>query len=133
MVDATGGVGVPVRVDHDVEAEVIDLFKRVKDEKKRLDILVNVLTGPPVKSWSPFWKLAIEEGHAMLDSWLWPHVNTCRYAVPLMVARKAGLIVEIVEQETIGYHGHFFFDFVETSLKRTACSMFSGVRITTTH
>ena len=123
MVDAGGGVGVPVRVDHTVEAEVDDLFKRVNREKKRLDVLVNVLTGPPVRSWSPFWKLSLEDGRAMLDAWIWPHVVTCRYAVPLMVAGNAGLIVEIVEQETIGYHSQFFFDLVEVSLKRIAYAL----------
>jgi NAD(P)-dependent dehydrogenase (short-subunit alcohol dehydrogenase family) len=120
MVDAAGGLGIPVRVDHTVEADVVELFKRVKREKKRLDILVNVLTGPQVKSWSPFSKLSLNEGRAMLDGWVWPHIVTCRHAVPLMVASKVGLIVEIVEQETIGYHGQFFFDLVETTLKRIA-------------
>jgi NAD(P)-dependent dehydrogenase (short-subunit alcohol dehydrogenase family) len=123
MVDAAGGTGIPVRVDHTVEAEVVDVFKRVKREKKRLEVLVNVLTGSPVRSWSPFWKLSFEEGRAMLDAWIWPHVVTCRYAVPLMVAAKAGLIVEIVEQDAIGYHGHFFFDLVEASLKRIAYAL----------
>ena len=89
LVDAAGGIGIPVRVDHTVEAEVVELFERVKREKKRFDLLVNVLTGQPVKSWSPFWKLSAAEGHAMFDGWIWPHVVTCRYAVPLMVAAKA--------------------------------------------
>jgi hypothetical protein len=40
-----------------------------------------------------------------------------------MVAAKAWLIVEIVEQTTIGYHGQFFFDLVETSLKRVAYAL----------
>jgi NAD(P)-dependent dehydrogenase (short-subunit alcohol dehydrogenase family) len=120
MVDAAGGVGIPVRVDHTIETDVVALFKRIKHERNRLDILVNVLTGPPVKAWSPFWKLSLDDGRAMLDNWVWPHVATCRHAVPLLVARKAGLLVEIVEGETIGYHGQFFFDLVETSLKRIA-------------
>jgi NAD(P)-dependent dehydrogenase (short-subunit alcohol dehydrogenase family) len=123
MVNTAGGVGIAARVDHTIEAEVINLFKRVKREKKRLDVLVNVLTGPPVRSWSPFWKLSLEEGRAMLDGWIWPHVVTCRYAVPLMVAAKHGLIVEIVEHETIAYHGQFFFDLVEGSLKRIAYAL----------
>ena len=74
MVDAAGGIGIPVRVDHTVEAEVVELFERVKREKKRLDLLVNVLTGSPVKSWSPFWKQSLVDGRAMLDGWVWPHV-----------------------------------------------------------
>jgi NAD(P)-dependent dehydrogenase (short-subunit alcohol dehydrogenase family) len=123
MVDSAGGRGISIRVDHTEEAEVVALFKRVKREEKRLDVLVNVLTGSPVKSWSPFWKLSVDEGQAMLAAWLWPHVITCRHAVPLMLAGKSGLIVEIVEQDAIGYHGHFFFDLTETSLKRLAYAL----------
>jgi NAD(P)-dependent dehydrogenase (short-subunit alcohol dehydrogenase family) len=123
MVDAAGGVGIPVRVDHTVETEVTDLFMRVQRKHKRLDLLVNVLTGLPVKSWSPFWKQSLADGRAMLDNWIWPHVITCRYAVPLMLKAKAGLIVEIVEQTSIGYHGQFFFDLVETALKRLAYAL----------
>src|SRR5438034_515456 len=37
MVDAEGGKGIPVRVDHTDEAEVVALFKRLKREQKRLD------------------------------------------------------------------------------------------------
>ena len=123
LVDAAGGKGIPVRVDHTIESEVIDLFKRVKREERRLDVLVNVLTGSPVNSWAPFWKQSVDAGRAQFDGWVWPHVMTCRHAVPLMVAQKSGLIVEIVEQKTIGYHGQFFFDMFETMLKRLAYAL----------
>ena len=120
MVDAAGGAGIPARVDHTVEAEVAALFKRVKRDSKRLDVLVNVLTGPPVATWGSFWKLPLDAGRAMLDGWLWPHVITCWHAAPLMVAQRSGLIVEIVEQDAIGYHGQFFWDLAMTALKRAA-------------
>src|ERR1041384_1535009 len=45
LVDAAGGAGVPVRVDHTIEAEVERLFQRIGRERKRLDVLVNILTG----------------------------------------------------------------------------------------
>src|SRR5215470_15880483 len=48
MVTAAGGVGIPVRVDHNLEAEVASLFKRIAREHKQLDVLVNILTGRPV-------------------------------------------------------------------------------------
>src|SRR5688500_5419162 len=51
LVDAAGGKGIAVRVDHAVEKEVAALFKRVKREQKRLDVLVNVLGGSPVTQW----------------------------------------------------------------------------------
>lgn len=141
MVDAAGGKGTPVRVDHLVEAEVAGLFDRVKREHGRLDILANILTGPPVTSWSPFTKLPLDQGRAAVDTWIWPHITTCWHAAPLMMRAGAkpakkngtkaagssapgtGLIVEIIEQEGIGYHGQFFFDLFEVTLKRLAYSL----------
>ncbi len=123
LVSAAGGTGVAVRVDHNIEAEVVALFKRVKREHKRLDVLVNVLTGSPVNSWNPFWKLSAVEGRAMVDGWIWPHLLTCLSAVPLFLAGKRGLLVEIVEGEAIGYHGQFYFDISEICLKRIAYSL----------
>ena len=112
-----------MRVDHAIEAEVEALFKRVARERKRLDVLVNVLTGQPVTSWVPFWKQPVGKGRELVEGWVWPHVTTCRHAVPLMVKQKSGLIVEVVEQEGIGYHGQFYFDLFEVTLKRLALSL----------
>src|SRR5437667_7663274 len=50
LVNAAGGVGIPVRVDHTVNEEVAALFARIQREQKRLDVLVNILTGQPVAS-----------------------------------------------------------------------------------
>lgn len=123
LVDAAGGVGVPVRVEHADEAEVGALFARIGREGGRLDVLVNVLTGRPVGAWKPFWELPVAEGRAQVEGWIWPHVITCRHAMPMMIAGKGGLIVEIVEQDAIGYHGQFYFDLFETALKRLAFAL----------
>jgi NAD(P)-dependent dehydrogenase (short-subunit alcohol dehydrogenase family) len=123
LVTAAGGVGIPVRVDHHDDAEIAGLFARVAAEHKRLDVLVNILTGKPVASWASFWKQPLGEGRALVDSWIWPHVATAWHAAPLMVKRKGGLIVEVVEQPGIGYHGQFFFDVMETALKRFAYTL----------
>jgi NAD(P)-dependent dehydrogenase (short-subunit alcohol dehydrogenase family) len=123
MVDSAGGTGIAVRVDHTVEAEVEALFKRIRKDRGRLDILVNVLTGRPVSDWKSFWQLSVADGKAMVDGWIWPHITTCRHAVPLMAKAKSGLIVEIVEQRGIAYHGQFYFDAFETVLKRLAFAL----------
>src|SRR5437764_12045563 len=39
MISAAGGTAVAIRVDHTVEAEVEDLFKRVVRQRGRLDVL----------------------------------------------------------------------------------------------
>jgi NAD(P)-dependent dehydrogenase (short-subunit alcohol dehydrogenase family) len=117
LVTAAGGRGIPVRVDHTVTGEVAALMQRIRRDSKRLDILVNVITGQPA-SWGAFWKQPFDRGRSFLESWLWPHLSTCWHAVPLMVTRKRGLIVEIVEQEGIGFHGALWFDLMEATLKR---------------
>lgn len=120
LVTAAGGEGIPVRVDHHVEGDVAALFARVRRERKRLDVLVNLLTGRPVASWSAFWKQPLDGGRALVDSWIWPHIVTAWHAAPIMAKQKSGLIVEVVEQPGIQYHGQFFFDLMEASLKRIA-------------
>src|SRR6185295_14055834 len=40
LVTAAGGVGIPVRVDHNVDAEVASLFKRIARDHQRVDVLV---------------------------------------------------------------------------------------------
>jgi NAD(P)-dependent dehydrogenase (short-subunit alcohol dehydrogenase family) len=107
-------------VDHADESEVKRLFSRVKRERRRLDILVNVLTHTAVENWSPFWKQDVSAGRAQVEGWIWPHVVTARHALPLMIANNSGLVIEIIEQEGIGYHGQIWFDFFETLLKRLA-------------
>src|SRR4051794_37995363 len=73
MVTAAGGVGIPVRVDHTVDAEVGALFHRIRKDHQRLDVLVNILTGQPVAAWKSFWQLPLDKGRAFVDGWLWPH------------------------------------------------------------
>ena len=120
LVTAAGGDGIPVRVDHNEESEVERLFKRVRKDAGRLDVLVNVLTGRPVESWGSFWKADVDDGLELVVGWLRPHILTVKHAVPLMIAGKSGLIVEIVEQHQIGYHGQFYLDLFEIGLKRVA-------------
>ena len=124
LVTAGGGTGIPLRVDHAIEGEVAALFAQVKREQKRLDVLVNLLTGPPIRSWGqPFWKQSLDQGRAMIEGWIWPHLITCYYATPLMVERRAGLVVEILEHHTIGYHANLFYDLAIVSLKRLMYDM----------
>ena len=120
LVTVAGGEGIPVRVDHNDERQVKSLMARVKRERGRLDILVNVLTGRPVEAWGSFWKADVDDGLDQVMGWLRPHILTVKHAAPLMIAGKSGLIVEIVEQHQIGYHGQFYFDLLEIGLKRIA-------------
>ena len=58
LVTAEGGRGIAARTDHTVEAEVERLFRRVRTEQRRLDVLVNdIWGGDALTEWgSPFWE-----------------------------------------------------------------------------
>jgi NAD(P)-dependent dehydrogenase (short-subunit alcohol dehydrogenase family) len=117
MVTAEGGEGVPVRVDYTVEDQVVALFERVAREHGRLDILAIVMTGQPA-SWKNFLDDTPTEGRVFVEGWIWPHIVTAWHGARLMAQQGTGLIVELVEQDDVGYHGAFYFDMMETLLKR---------------
>lgn len=125
LVDARGGRGIAVRVDHTVESEVAELFARLKREQGRLDVLVNDVWGGDdlTEFGQPFWKLAPEKGRLMLDRGIYSHILTSRYAVPLMLERDRGLLVEITDGDSFGYRGNLFYDLVKLSVIRLAFSM----------
>ena len=131
MVTGAGGVGIPVRVDHTVPAEVEALFERVKAEQAgRLDILVNdIWGGDPLTEWgTPFWELSMEKGFELLQRGIHTHIVTARYGAPLMVARGSGLIVEVTDGDTMDYRGTLFYDLVKTTVIRLAHDMAHDLR-----
>ena len=117
MVTAAGGTGIAVRVDHSVEDQVVALFERVRHEQDRFDVLPIVITGQPA-SWKRFLDESPVDGRTFVESWIWPHIVTAWHGATLMAKHRSGLIVELVEQNNVGYHGAFYFDLMETLLKR---------------
>ena len=129
MVTARGGVGVHARVDHTSEEQVAALFRRVKKERGRLDILVNdVWGGDELTEWKPFWKLSTEKGLLMLRRAVFSHIIASRHAAPLMVEQKCGLIVEITDGDGLHYRGTLFYDLVKVSVIRLAFDMAEELR-----
>jgi len=80
-------------------------------------VLVIAMTGQPA-SWTPFLDEEPAAGRSFVDGWIWPHIVTAWHAAKLMVQQRSGLIVLLVEQDNVGYHGAFYFDLMETLLKR---------------
>jgi NAD(P)-dependent dehydrogenase (short-subunit alcohol dehydrogenase family) len=101
MVHALGGVGIPVPVDHTVEAEVRRLFARVKREHGRLDVLVNSVAGedPAFKPRS-LAKLDPEQGVALMRQAVFSHLRTTQHAAPLLKRGRNPLVVEVTEGDT---------------------------------
>ncbi|MEU7604103.1 SDR family oxidoreductase [Streptomyces sp. NPDC041003] len=122
-VTAAGGTGIPVRVDHSRPDEVRALAERIADEQRgRLDVLVNsVWGGDPLTDWeNPLWQQDLETGLQLLRQAVETHVITSRFVLPLLVARKSGLVVEVTDGNTARYRGSFFYDLAKSAVIRLA-------------
>jgi NAD(P)-dependent dehydrogenase (short-subunit alcohol dehydrogenase family) len=104
-ITAAGGVGIAVRCDHAVDAQIKALFERVKAEQGHLDILVNNATTlvPDPFAPPPFWtkSLAISEQFTV---GLRSAFVASYYAAPLMIAANKSLLVNISYYGAVSYH-----------------------------
>lgn len=130
LVDAAGGRGIAVRVDHGVEAEVEALVARIRRDHGRLDVLVNdVWGGDALLDFGvPFWELDLERGARMITNGVWTHVVTSRHAVPLMLEGERGLVVEITDGDGFGYRGSLPYDLTKMAVIRLAFAMAKELR-----
>ncbi len=131
MVTARGGIGIPVRVDHTVEAEVKALFERVRDEQQgALDILVNDIWGGEklIVFNTPFWEQSLPNGLLMQERAVRTHMITSYYGVPLMVKRGKGLIVEITDGIGYGFRLNLFYSLAKISGIHMAAAMAEELR-----
>src|SRR5688572_732772 len=82
MIRDAGGTAIPVRVDHSVESEVQELFKRVQRDHGRLDVLADSVAGenPVLGAWGYLDKLDLAQGVEALNQCLFSHVITAKYA-----------------------------------------------------
>ncbi len=131
LVTAAGGTGIAIQVDHSKESEVIALVERItKEQHGQLDILVNdIWGGETLSEWGkPFWELSMEKGLLMLERAIFTHIITSRYAVPLMVARGQGLVIEITDGDSDNYRGNLVYDLAKASVIRLAKGMASELK-----
>src|SRR5512139_530068 len=134
----TGGQGIAVRVDHSDPAQVDALVERIRTEQDgRLDLLVNdIWGGDDLMSFgTPFWEQDLDRGFRLLRRAIDTHIITSHRAVPLMIARRRGLVIEITDgdDETVrllpdGYRGSFFYDLAKNSVNRLALAQSSELR-----
>ncbi len=101
--EAAGASVIPLRCDHTRDDETAAAFRRVADERGRLDILVNSAWGgyeemleDGVFTWSlPFWQQNVRRADKMFAAGVRPAYVASQHAARAMVAQGAGLIVNI--------------------------------------
>lgn len=131
LVTAAGGTGIAVRTDHSRPDEVRALVERIDAEQHgRLDILVNsVWGGDPLTDWEhPLWEQDLDTGLRLLRQAVETHVTTSRFALPLLVARGSGLVVEVTDGNTARYRGSFFYDLAKSAVIRLAFAQAAELR-----
>jgi NAD(P)-dependent dehydrogenase (short-subunit alcohol dehydrogenase family) len=99
LVSAAGGRGIAVQVDHLVSGEVAALVDRIRVDEGRLDVLVNdIWGGEKLFEWNkPVWEHDLPNGLRMLRLAIDTHLITAHHALPLLIERSGGLLVEVTD------------------------------------
>jgi NAD(P)-dependent dehydrogenase (short-subunit alcohol dehydrogenase family) len=125
-IDALGGKGVAVRVDHLVSDEVRDLVARIRKDEGRLDILVNdIWGGEKLFEWNKsVWDHNLDNGLRMLRLSIDTHLITAHHALSLMIEKPGGLLVEVTdgtaEYNAVNYRLSPFYDLCKSAVLRMA-------------
>ena len=128
LVTAAGGVGIPVRVDHLEHDQVKALVERIDAEQGRLDVLVNDIWGGDLyyqEYGKKLWEHDLAAGLRMMRLGIDTHAITSHFALPLLLRRPGGLVLEMTDGTTASNAAYradcgFFYDLVKTSVQRMA-------------
>jgi NAD(P)-dependent dehydrogenase (short-subunit alcohol dehydrogenase family) len=132
-VERAGGRASAVRCDHTLEQDVSALFARVQHEAGRIDLLVNNAWGGHESFdgvfQAPFWEHPLAHWDSMFDRGVRNHLLASRYAAPLMVRQKRGLIVTTTFWDRDRYlRGNLFYDLAKSTMNRLAFGMAEELR-----
>ncbi|MEV5528402.1 SDR family oxidoreductase [Streptomyces prunicolor] len=129
LVTAAGGQGIAVPTDHLEPSAVRALVDRIDDEQGRLDLLVNdIWGGEHLFAWdTPVWEHDLDKGLRLLRLAVETHAITSHHALPLLLRRPGGLVVEVTDgtadynRDT--YRVSFFYDLAKSSVLRMAFAL----------
>ncbi|MPZ85004.1 MAG: SDR family NAD(P)-dependent oxidoreductase [Actinophytocola sp.] len=135
LVTAAGGTGIAIRVDHLEAGSVRALVERIDAEQGRLDVLVNDIWGGDgyLRFGDKLWEHSLEGGLRMLRLGVETHAITSHFALPLLIRRPGGLVIEMTDG-TAEYNAKyrkdagFFYDLVKTSVQRMALGQSEELR-----
>ncbi len=91
-----GGLGVGIRCDHHEDAQVAEVFDRIRGDDGRIDLLVNNATAEMSSMvGKSFWELPLDLWHDLIGVGLRSHYVASWHAAPMMIERGKGLIVNV--------------------------------------
>lgn len=120
LVTERGGLGVALACDHADDAAVAAVFARIDAEAGRLDLLVNnvfsIPDGPLYGT--PFWDQPVAQWDAMHAVGLRSHYVAAQHAARRMIARRAGLIVNVSSFGAASYQVNVAYGVGKAALDR---------------
>jgi NAD(P)-dependent dehydrogenase (short-subunit alcohol dehydrogenase family) len=133
LVDAAGGRGIAVQVDHLVPDEVRALVARIEGEQGALHVLVNNIWGATTMEWNKsVWESSLDIGLRTLHLAVDTHAITSHFAIPLLIRASGGLVVEVTdgtdEYNAANYRVSFFFDLAKAAVNRMAFALAHELR-----
>jgi NAD(P)-dependent dehydrogenase (short-subunit alcohol dehydrogenase family) len=128
LVDEAGGRGIAVRVDHLVPDEVRALVARIEREQGALHVLVNDIWGATTMEWNKsVWESTLDVGLRTLRLAVDTHAITSHFAIPLLIRKPGGLVVEVTdgtdEYNATHYRVSFFYDLAKAAVNRMAFAL----------
>ncbi len=135
-VAALGGVGIGVRCDHANDKDVEALFQRVRDERDRLDVLVNNATSfgetPSSRGYDPedipFWELPLSQWDEILDVGLRSYYVASVFAAQVMTAKRSGLMANVSSNGATRYAGNVAYGVGKAEVDKLAADMAHQLR-----
>ena len=128
LVDAAGGRGIAVQVDHVDPTQVAALIERIRGEQGALHVLVNDIWGATKMEWdATVWESDLEYGLHLLRLAVDTHAITAHFAMPLLIEQPGGLVVEVTdgtaEYNDEHYRVSFFYDLAKAANLRMAFAL----------
>jgi NAD(P)-dependent dehydrogenase (short-subunit alcohol dehydrogenase family) len=128
LVDKTGGRGIAAAVDHRVPGEVRALVERIEAEQGALHVLVNDIWGATRMEWNKtVWESSLEYGLHQLRNAVETHAITSHFALPLLIKKPGGLVVEVTDgtddYNAKHYRVSFFYDLAKAAVNRMAFAL----------
>ncbi|MEU6082877.1 SDR family oxidoreductase [Streptomyces sp. NPDC047108] len=131
LITAAGGEGIAVPTDHLDREQVRALVERIDRDHGRLDVLVNDIWGGEhllehIEEPKKPWECDLDKGLRMLELGVKTHIITSHAALPLLVRRPGGLVVEVTDgtaETNARYRENFFYDLTKYAPIRMALGL----------
>ncbi|HEY8216019.1 MAG TPA: SDR family NAD(P)-dependent oxidoreductase [Acidimicrobiia bacterium] len=123
---ALGGSGIGVACDHHDDAQVHELFERVRSEQGRLDVLVNnVYSAIDLAPWlgKRFWEMPSDAWDQVIGIGARSHYVAAVDATPMLIESGHGLIANVSSSGAVEYAHNVLYGVGKAAVDRMTADM----------